>query len=265
MLPAGTIAYTLGSSPVAGTGFIWTADEMNDALTGPVAAVVYDDSGSREVETLLTGIAETGFAQQNVREALDRPPSLDDWRVGEALAECYITDHRRCHFPWPDGRDMRKSGSSLPGADLVGFQTDDTTDRFAFGEVKTSHETKYPPGAVHGRTGLKQQLEDLRDDVGIRDQLVLYLAHRAVQNPPWGDRFKRAAGRYFQDKQDVRVFGILVRDVPPHEDDLRVRASKLKQSCPYPMTIELLAIYLPQNSIAALARTVTRARTGGDL
>ena len=264
MLPVGAIAYTLGSLPVTGTGFSWMADETNEALTGPVAEVVYDDSGSREVEALLTGIAETGFEQKNVREALDRPPSLDDWRVGETLAECYLTDHWQCHFPWPDGRDVRKAGSSLPGADLVGFQTENATARFAFGEVKTSHEAKYPPGAVHGRTGLKQQLEDLRDDVGIRDQLVLYLAHRAVQNPPWCEQFKWAAGRYFKDKQDVRIFGILVRDVPPYEDDLRVRTSKLGQGCPHPMTIELLAIYLPPDSIATLTRTVTRSRTGGD-
>jgi hypothetical protein len=73
----------------------------------------------------------------------------EEWRVGEALAEAYLVAHRTCKFPWPDGRDARKAGSSLPGADLVGFQQHGGTDRFAFGEVKTSGEIRYPPGAMY--------------------------------------------------------------------------------------------------------------------
>lgn len=66
---------------------------------------------------------------------------------------------------------------------MVGFQSNGTDDFFAFGEVKTSTENKYPPGATHGRTGLKQQLEDLKDDVKIKDDLVLHLRYRAITAP----------------------------------------------------------------------------------
>ncbi len=116
--------------------------------------------------------AITEFAQEHLAEALADPDDIENWRVGEAIAEAYLTEHRNCQFPWPDGRDERKNGSSLPGADLVGIQHDAKGDRFAFGEVKTSGQAKHPPGVMYGRTGLKQQLEDLFDKVEIRTRPV---------------------------------------------------------------------------------------------
>jgi hypothetical protein len=263
VLPAGIVAYSLGSPPVSGTGLSWSAQETEAAVTGPVAAVVYDDAGTHSLTSLLNGLPETGFTSANVKATLTQTQAVEDWRVGEALAETYLTSHRDCHFPWPDGRDVRKSGSSLPGADLVGFQKDGEHHRFAFGEVKTSGENAYPPGACYGVTGLKQQLEDLRDDLGIRDDLVRYLGHRAANGAAWKDRFITAAGRYFADKADVRVFGIMVRDVPAHEDDVRVRVSTLAKGCPPRMTIELLAIYLPEKTIEKLGEMAARSRKGG--
>lgn len=262
MIPTGTVTYTLGIAPVTGTGYTWTEDELDLSLSGPVAKVIFDDAGNEHLAAFLTGLVDTDFAQDNVREALSRTNKPEDWRVGEALAESYLTHHRCCSFPWPDGRDKRKAGSSLPGADLVGFQREGDDVRFAFGEVKTSGEAKYPPGAVHGRTGLKQQIEDLRDDRSIRDKLVTYLGHRAILGPPWQDQYRRAATRYFSDTADVRVFGLLVRDVAPHEDDCRVRVRKLAAGCPTNMVVELLAFYLPAGAIATLSQKVLQ-REGG--
>ena len=263
MLPAGTVAYTLGSPPVRGTGLSWTAQETEGAVTGPVAATVYDDAGTQTLSSLLSGLPDTGFTSTNVKATLALTDAVENWRVGEALAETYLVDHRECHFPWPDGRDIRKSGSSLPGADLVGFQRDGGHHRFAFGEVKTSSEKVYPPGACYGVTGLKQQLEDLRDDLGIRDDLVKYLGHRAANGAAWKTQFMNAAERYFADKNDIRVFGLLVRDVPAHEDDVRVRVTALAKGCPAQMAIELLAIYLPDKSIEKLGTTAAKSRKGG--
>jgi len=39
-LAAGTVEYTLGTAPVTGCGFSWTAEELDTALAGPVAGVV---------------------------------------------------------------------------------------------------------------------------------------------------------------------------------------------------------------------------------
>ena len=149
--------------PCAGIGLVWGDEELDAALSGPVATVLFDDEGKANIESILTDLVETDFEQDSLKRILSDPDAIEDWRVGEAIAETYLQDHRDCCFPWPDGRDERKSGSSLPGADLVGFGKDEEGDCLAFGEVKTSSEAGYPPSAMYGRTGLKKQLEDLRD------------------------------------------------------------------------------------------------------
>lgn len=252
MIAVGAEHYSHGASPSIGTGRSWNADELSTALNGQVSAIVFDDQGRADLQELLAGVAETSFEQEQLALALAAPDDVEDWRVGEAIAEAYLTEHRDCLFPWPDGRDERKSGSSLPGADLVGVQPDEQGDRFVFGEVKTSGEAKYPPGVVYGRTGLKQQLEDLRDKMGIRNDLFKYLGHRA-KNATWRDRFKTAGKRYLNNTSDVQLFGVLVRDVEPNVDDVRVRVEKLGNSCPAGTQIELLALYLPTGAIGNLA------------
>jgi hypothetical protein len=258
----GTIEYQIGTAPVTGCGFSFSVTELDTALFGPVAKVVYDDSGKADIEALLAGLAETDFEKGAVERILSEKKPPEDWRVGEALAESYLVHQKNCFFPWPDGRDERKNGSSLPGADLVGFQSNDVDIFFAFGEVKTSTENKYPPGAMHGRTGFKQQLEDLKDDVKIKDDLVLYLGHRAIASS-WKSRYQNAARNYIKSKTNVRIFGLLVRDVKPNQDDLRARVNKLAKEQHAGMVIELLALYLPQNSIGQLSNRVVNSRDGG--
>lgn len=255
MIPAGTECYNLGAHPCTGAGRVWKDVELAKAINEQVSAIVCDDTGKADIEELLTGVVETDFDRQQLAAALADSNDIEDWRVGEAIAEAYLTVHRNCLFPWPDGRDERKSGSSLPGADLVGIQHDEHGDRFAFGEVKTSAEAKYPPGVVYGRTGLKQQLEDLRDKVGIRHDLFKYLGHRA-KAAHWLERFRAASRRYLANTSDVQLFGVLVRDVDPHEDDVRARVEKLSNGCPAGTQIELIALYLPSGAISSLASIV---------
>jgi len=262
MIAVGTEQYSLGTSPCIGVGRAWNDDELNAAINEQVSSLVFDDQGKADIEGLLATVTETSFEQDQLAQVLASPNNVEDWRVGEAVAEAYLTDHRDCLFPWPDGRDERKSGSSLPGADLVGVQTDDHGDRFVFGEVKTSGEAKYPPGAVYGRTGLKKQLEDLRDKVSIRNDLFTYLGHRA-KNAPWLNRFKAASKRYLNNSSDIQLVGVLVRDVEPREDDVRVRVEKLGNDCPAGTEIELLAMYLPAGSVNQLAQKVLATREAG--
>ncbi len=155
MIAVGVASYSHGASPSTGTGRLWNSEELGAAINGQFSALVFDDQGKADLQELLAGVAETSFEQEQLAQALAAPDDVEDWRVGEAIAEAYLTEHRDCLFPWPDGRDERKSGSSLPGADLVGVQPDEQGDRFVFGEVKTSGEATYPPGAVYGLTGLK--------------------------------------------------------------------------------------------------------------
>ncbi len=262
MIAVGAGCYSHGALPSTGTGRLWNAEELGAAINDRVSALVFDDQGKADIQELLAGVAETAFEQEQLAQTLADTDYVEDWRVGEAIAEAYLTEHRDCLFPWPDGRDERKNGSSLPGADLVGVQQDEHGDRFVFGEVKTSGEAKYPPGAVYGRTGLKQQLEDLRDKVGIRNDLFKYLGHRA-KNATWQDRFKAASKRYLNNTSDVQLFGVLVRDVEPNVDDVRVRVEKLGSGCPVGTQIELLALYLPSGAIGKLAAQTLAVQAGG--
>ena len=257
----GKTVYNEGGAPCAGLGIAWSGDDLNAAMNGPVTVVLFDDAGKTDIEEMLTGLAETEFQQEGIRRVLAGPGGIENWRVGEAIAETWLTGHRGCYFPWPDGRDERKSGSSLPGADLVGLHSDEQGVCLAFGEVKTSSEAKYPPGTMYGRTGLKKQLEDLRDNVSIRDDLFKYLGHRA-KSATWIEHFQQAAKRYLTNESDVQLYGFIIRDVNPHKDDVRVRVKKLGKGCPNGMTIELLALYLPRDSIKEISNAAVAARAG---
>ncbi len=258
----GETCYTLGAASCSGVGLVWTQAELDNAIAGPVAALVFDDAGAANLAALLGSVADTEFAQDELTRVLQPSADIENWRVGEAIAESYLLDHRGCSFPWPDGRDERKSGSSLPGADLVGFHKQGGGDRFTFGEVKTSGEATYPPQTMYGRYGLIQQLEDLRDNVYLRNDLVKYLGHRAAADP-WQEQYRAAGRRYLANSHDVQLFGVLVRDVPPHQDDLRTRVERLATGRPDGTGIEMLCIYLPATSIDSLAPTTLATRAGG--
>ena len=114
---------------------------------------------------------------------------------------------------------------------------------------------------MYGRTGLKRQLEDLRDDESIRDNLLKYLAFRAT-SASWHMRFERSAGRYLRDKSDVQLFGFLVRDVEPHGNDLKARVESLAVGCPQAISIELFALYLPTDGLDGIGEKAISMRSG---
>lgn len=253
-IPAGLENYKCDSGAAKAHGRTFTSDELTEAINGDVALIISDYKGQQELADLFAGLATTGFEQTKVLEIVATQPVAYDWRVGEAIAEAFLTSHRSCDYPWPGGRDLRNPSASAAGTDLVGFQSVDTAPnvRFAFGEVKTSDDQTCPPSVMYGRHGLKQQLEALRDDKKVRDALVRYLAVHAV-NAPWRATFQLAAARYIRSSSDVALFGVLIRDISPNSDDLRVRAEKLGDSKDLAdFSIELLALYLPIGSIAKL-------------
>ena len=256
----GSVIYNLGSPPCSGVGLIWTRAELNAALDERVAMLLFDDEGKSDIEELIIPDEdETGFATDALKRILSVPEVIEDWRVGEAIAEAYLVDHRDCVFPWPDSRDERKSGSSLPGADLVGFGSDSAGYCFAFGETKTSRGATYPPKVMYGRTGLKKQLEDLRDSESIRDDLLKYLGFRS-KGASWRPYFEAAGKRYLVNSSDVMLFGMLVRDVPPNGRDLQARVHTLAKDCPEGTRIEIFAIYLPCGCIDGLGTTALTKR-----
>jgi hypothetical protein len=258
----GTVEYTIGNGQVFGCGISVSQDDLNTSLAGPIVEIVFDEEETTRLNSLIDGIPGTNFNPINIKRILTCHKIPEEWRVGEAIGEAYLVHHYFCYFPWPDGRDERKSGSSLPGADLVGFHQHGTTHRFVFGEVKTSSEGRYPPSLVKGRSkGLNKQLEDLQTKEKIRDDLVKYMWHRAL-TATWKNRFIEAFRRYISDSNDIQIFGILIRDVPPHRDDLRNSIAQLCHNCPQPMSVVLWAIYLPSGCISSLSTKVMNLRRG---
>jgi len=262
---AGTEAYNVDACPVTARGVSYTDAELDTALRGSVSGILRDDAGIADLETVLAAVVTTEFSEQSVKRVLSSRAALESWRVGEAIGEAFLVEHRSCEFPWPSGRDLKNPAASPAGTDLVGFQeTSAVTDtyRFAFGEVKTSEEKKWPPSVMSGRHGLKKQLEDLRDSIRVKDSLMKYLGHHA-DGTDWFPRYRSAAKRYLADPEDVSLFGILVRDVEPKQEDLASRAGNLAKGCPKGTSIELRAMYLPDGSIGTLAKRAAAAREGG--
>ena len=259
-LPPGKEVYAHGRPPCRGTGVVWTREELDEAIKGPVASVLFDDEGKTDFRETL---GETEFETAGIEDVLRDPDKVEDWRVGEAIADAYLTHHRSCLFPWPSGRDKRKSGSSLPGADLVGLGIDDKGDCLAFGEVKTSGEKKYPPKVVYDETkGMNRQLANLRDTGSIRKDLFKYLGVRA-RHAEWRPRFRAAGSRFLKDSSDVQIYGVLVRDVKPDVRDIQKGVDELVDDCPEETCIEFLAVYIPCGEIANLGDKVVSRRSEG--
>jgi hypothetical protein len=255
----GVTAYELGNSPVTATGHRFTAAELSTTLKDRLPSILFDEAGKAQVRDVLSGLATTDFKADQIEAALAVPPPLRNWQVGEAIAEAYLVDHRDCDFPWPSGRDLRNPNASPTGADLVGFHRDPKGTRFAFGEVKTSEEDRRPPQVVTGRHGLAKQLEELRDSAPVKNHLVYqYLGIRAAASD-WKDTYRLAASRYLENPADVSLFGVLVRDIDPDQEDLSQRIATLAKKCPDQTTIELRAFYLPSKTIATLAATALQS------
>lgn len=252
-IPSGSRAYAVGSPSVDAEGVTFSDPDLYLALTQRLPPIPSDSAGTRQIQDLLGGVANTAFSADNLRAALKPARTVYDWQVGEAMAEAYLADHRQCEFPWPSGRDLRNPEASPTGADLVGFQAHKGSVRIAFGEVKTSTESKWPPQVVTRRHGLAKRLEELRDSEDAKNHLaIVYLAYRASR-ADLESHYRQAAARYLARDSDVSLFGVLIRDVEPKPEDLASRTALLATNCPPDTSIELRALYLLSGSIPSLA------------
>lgn len=242
--------YELGADPCVGTGIEWTPEESRDALDGPVADVLDDVIGSQIVTEALGPLARAEFDTGRI-EAVAATVPKPSYRLGEAIAEAYLSSWRDCTFPWPVSRDLRRPTASPAGPDLVGLKVETGGHYLVFGEVKTSRQDTYPPSVMRRQSGLPKQLEDLRADRALQRFLVRNLLFRCTGQVR--DRFIAAVRRHTADPNDCRFFGVLVRDVLPDKRDLRNAVSHLGKDCPEKTRIEVLAIYLPPGHLDPVA------------
>lgn len=157
---------------VAWDGVGMVAGEAFDTfMTNDVASRLHDDEGASVFETHLRGLANTGFARDNLNEILAAAiPEERDWAVGEAMAEAYLAREHQITWPWNMERDKRTPKASLPGADLVGFVTVGAVVRLVLGEVKASTDPSTPPNVMHGRSGMGHQIDHLATNLALINQ-----------------------------------------------------------------------------------------------
>lgn len=242
----GTREYTIESESVIAFGISHSDIEMRKVLCDSVYDKLFDINEHSEI---VAGLEDTGFDQAVIMEKLFPITSKEEWEIGEAYAQVYAESNLNASIPWGISRDIKKPGSSLPGADIIGLYQDASGTCFLFGEVKTSSQNKYPPSVMYGEHGLKKQLEDLCEDKEITKSLVRYLAYRLKKSTIWHEY--QEAFKHYMDSNGSRVhiLGVLVRDVEPNGEDLSARTKKLEEFVVDGRSIELVGIYVPVNSI----------------
>ena len=220
---------------------------LREYLVARVRGRFQDTVGQRILENDFSDIATTEFEQARLSEIFRTTPAVDDWRVGECLAECFLEDNHSAIFPYPTSRDSRNPNSSPAGADLVGISMLDDNPVFIFGEVKCSTDTNTPPNVMYGKSGMVKQLEGIRDDKSISDALARWLLHKVVSLPDdqadLKDKVRGALQKYLRGEK--RMIGVLIRDISPNEADLRARFEFLVNGIDGGDTILLTALYLP--------------------
>lgn len=229
-------------------GILYRDDELPQ-LTPAIVEKCFDTQGQIEFQDYVNSIDETGF-NQITSVTID----IKAWQMGEGFAESYLINCWSCKFPWSNNRDLKNPKSSLTGADLVGFYE----GKFAFGEVKTSSENKYPPQVTSKKSdGLNTQLNKLCEDRNLQLTLMQYLFCRLGKDK---SDYKRAMESYLSNNDNFNIFGILIRDVDPKIEDWEYLQKHLKPHSS--SNIFLIALYLPHNDIKELHQLVS---AGGGL
>ena len=221
------------------------ADEFDVYLRGPVWDRVNDAEFEANLAQDLQALATTDMATQTLELLLNTVVTPQDWEIGEAMAECLLSDEVDAVWPWNENRDRKTPKASLPGADIVGFigEGDDTV--FLFGEVKTSSHAATPPGVMNGRSGLVHQIDTLATTPSHHFTLMKWLNARCT-TADLRARFRTAAQRYLTSEgTDIAIIGVLLRDTAAHQDDLRTRGQTFDAG-PVQPRIRLDAWYTPR-------------------
>ena len=220
--------------------------EFDLFLQGQVRARVTDQHFEAQLAQDLQALATTEMATATLQSLLNSTVAPLDWEIGEAIAECLLEDEFGVNWAWNENRDRKTPRASLPGADLVGLLDDGHGAVFLFGEVKTSSDANTPPGVLAGRSGLIYQIGTLATSCEIHLALLRWLAARCKGTDLWS-KFEMACTRYLNSRgKDIALVGVLLRDTPPHQDDLRTRGQALAALGVQQPRIRLDAWYAPR-------------------
>lgn len=206
----------------------------------------YDLEGSALLFNEFGDIASTELEDKLIKDIFSVSPPISGWRIGEALAECYLEDFEKAIFCYHSSRDMKNPKSSPQGADLVGFvNVNKEANMFLFGEVKTSGDEKSPPQVMYD---LKEQICDIKDKPDLRANLVRWLAFKVKDLPEFREAYEEALKLYMKEEEKYRyfIFGVLVRGTKPKDTDLKTKYEDIKKGSSNGTKLKLIALYIPQ-------------------
>ena len=238
-------------------GISFVDNEFNQILKNEVKNKLLDTTQKIEMLSVLNTLkSETGFEASetlllDIQALQNQNVDVQDFRIGEALAEVCLEKHFNCRFYWNELRDTRNPKGNKTGADLVGFIEIQNEVLFLFGEVKTSSEQKSPPQVMTNPKGIENQLIDLYNDQNKRRILITYIQGKiGLNNSNFKKDFDNAIRSYYQPNESkYLLYGVLVRDTGVNKNDIKQSYDKLKNQILDSIGLRLLAIYvsIPKN------------------
>lgn len=244
------IAYETTNKCTAYQGII-LKDGFEEYLSSRVRERFYDIEGTKLLIEEFENIASTGFEKTLLVNIFSISPPLEDWKIGEALAECYLEDFEGVKFYYPPSRDARNPKANIQGADLVGFiDIDEETTIFLFGEVKTSGEKSSPPQVMYGESGMINQLRNIQNNPDLRKSLIRWFGFKVKSlsdEDPFKKDYQKALKMYLKEGAEYKyfLFGILIRDTTPRNTDLGSGYKSLKNNLANGAQLKLIALYIP--------------------
>jgi len=246
--PFDSILYYGSHNSVTWQGVGFADDkELGDFMQNNVASRLIDSEVKIDFQKCLRGLRLTGLGADCLESVLMAEiPEDRGWAAAEALAEEYLKKEFGVIFPWNMERDKRNPRGSLPGADIIGFIPTELGMQLVLGEVKSSSEDAYPPQILSGRYGhLGHQIDNLAHNLGTILPLIKWLFIR-IKGTSYERHYEECLSLYFNSgNKAIRLYGLLIRDTPPNERDLRHRGRVIGKSIQHPTFCDLIAIYLP--------------------
>lgn len=222
-----------------------SAEAFQLYLSGPVQSRLKDAGQAQVFESDLRALATTQMASATLSRLLAASNEPSPWEVGEALAECLLTDIWGALWPWNAERDKRTPRASLPGADLVGLVKLDGTVYLLLGEVKSSSDVHAPPQVMMGNSGMIHQVDRLASSLSIQQSLLKWLHVRCKDTELW-PLYQEAMAYYLKTGgRQLMLCGMLMRDTEPTDRDLAGRAEVLVKTVSDPTRVRLQAWYCP--------------------
>lgn len=199
-----------------------------------------DEEGTRTLRDV-SNARQTGFAS----DILESHVSVASWRIGESLAECFLVDYHNISIPYNKMRDMSNPNASRAGVDVVGITSDKL---FVFGEVKTTHDRRSPPGVIYGKLGLIAQMVGISSSSQVRDDVIRWLGLKLLSPATERDlaAWRAALQKYVDTGRNAfKMYGVLVRDIVPDIRDVKTVHDDVLQNLHRQAFLEVVALYVP--------------------